>query len=179
MMNDIRKNKTAANIWLYLNCSETCLNWTLSKLKTCLNRTLSKPKSCLTWTLCNPKTCLNRILSKPKTCLNRTLSKPKICLNWTMSKPKISLSWTLSKPKIYLNRTLSKPKIRLSQTDFTVPSTKCLFNLNLCKPNTCFNLPNSSVTKGFGLDRFYCIMICHYRRFKPARLQLREVRLSR
>jgi hypothetical protein len=27
---------------------------------------------------------------------------------------------------------------------------------NLCKPNTCLNWTNSSVPKGFGLDRFYC-----------------------
>ena len=32
-----------------------------------------------------------------------------------------------------LNRTLSKPKTFLIQTEFTVPSIKCLCNLNLCK----------------------------------------------
>ena len=56
-----------------------------------------------------------------------------------------------------LNRTLSKPKTCLNQTKFTVPSTKCLCNLNLCKSNTCLNWTNSSVPKGFCLDRFYCI----------------------
>ena len=55
-----------------------------------------------------------------------------------------------------LNRTLSKPKTCLNQTDFTVPSTKSLCNLNLCKPNTCLNWTNFSVPTGFGLDRFYC-----------------------
>ena len=55
-----------------------------------------------------------------------------------------------------VNRTLSKPKTCLNQTDFTVPSTKCLCNLNLCKPNTCLNWTNSSVPKGFCLDRFNC-----------------------
>ena len=59
-----------------------------------------------------------------------------------------------------LKRTLSKPKACLNQTDFTVPSTKCLYNLNLCKPNTCLNWTNSSIPKGFGLDRFYCIYKC-------------------
>jgi len=39
----------------------------------------------------------------------------------------------------FLNQTLSKPKTWLNQTDFTVASTKCLCNLNLCKPNTCLN----------------------------------------
>ena len=53
-----------------------------------------------------------------------------------------------------LNRTLIKPKTCLNQTYFTVSSTKCLCNLNLCKPNTCLNWTNSSVPKGFGLDRF-------------------------
>ena len=38
-----------------------------------------------------------------------------------------------------LKRTLSKPKSCLNQTDFTVPYTKCLCNLNLCKPNTGLN----------------------------------------
>ena len=60
------------------------------------------------------ETCLNRTPSKPKTCLNRTPSKPKTCLN----------------------RNLSKSKTFLNQTDITVPYTKCLCNLNLCKPNT-------------------------------------------
>ncbi len=59
--------------------------------------------------------------------------------------------------EICLIRTLSKPKICLIQTDFTVPSTKCLCNLNLCKPNTFLNWANYAVTKGFGIDRFYCI----------------------
>jgi hypothetical protein len=54
---------------------------------------------------------------------------------------------------------LSKPKTCLSQTNLTVPSTKFLCNLNLCKPNTCLNWTISSVPKGFGLDRFYCIYI--------------------
>ena len=58
-----------------------------------------------------------------------------------------------------LNQTLSKPKTCLSQTDLTVPSTECLCNLNLCNPNTCLNWTNSSVPKGFGLDRFYCIIV--------------------
>jgi hypothetical protein len=58
-----------------------------------------------------------------------------------------------------LNRTLVKPKTWLNQTDFTVPSTKCLCNLNLCKPNTCLNWTNLSVPKGFGVDRIYCITI--------------------
>jgi hypothetical protein len=56
-----------------------------------------------------------------------------------------------------LNWTLSKLKTCLNQTDFTVPSTKCLCNLNLCKPNTCLNWTNYPVPKEFGLDRFYCI----------------------
>jgi hypothetical protein len=84
-------------------------------------------------------------LSKPRTCLNQTLSKPRTCLNQTLSKPKTCLS-----------QSLSKPKTCLSQTDFTVPSTKCLYNFNLCTPNTCLNWTNLSVPKGFGLDRFYC-----------------------
>ena len=54
-----------------------------------------------------------------------------------------------------LNRTLSKHKTCLNQTECIVPSTKCICNLNLCKPNTCLRLRNSSVSKGFGLDRFY------------------------
>ena len=41
--------------------------------------------------------------------------------------------------EIYLNRTFSKHKTCLIKTDFTVPSTKCLCNLNLCEPNTCLN----------------------------------------
>ena len=41
--------------------------------------------------------------------------------------------------EICLNRTLSKPKTCLNQTDCTIPSTKSLCNLNLCKPNTCLN----------------------------------------
>jgi hypothetical protein len=44
-----------------------------------------------------------------------------------------------------VNRTLSKPKTCLSQTDFIVPSTKSLCNLNLCKPKPCLNWTNSSV----------------------------------
>ena len=56
-----------------------------------------------------------------------------------------------------LIRTLSKPKTCLNQEDCTVPSTKCLCNLNLCKPNTCLNWTTYAVPKGFGLDRFYCI----------------------
>ena len=70
----------------------------------------------------------------------------------------------LSKLKVFkysetcLNPTLSKPKTCLNQADFTVPSTKCLCNLNLCKPSTCLNWTNSSVPKGFGLDRSYCIL---------------------
>ena len=67
---------------------------------------------------------------------------------------KINLPWY---SETCLNRTPSKPKTCLNQTDFTVPSTKYLCNLNLCKPNTCLNRTNSSVPKGFGLDRFYCI----------------------
>jgi len=63
--------------------------------------------------------------------------------------------------EICLNWTLSKLKTCLNQTDFTVPSTKCLCNLNLCKPSTCLNWTNSSVPKGFGLDRFYCIASGH------------------
>ena len=51
----------------------------------------------------------------------------------------------------------SKPKTCLNQMDFTVPSTKCLCNLNLCKPSTCLNWTNSSVPNGLGLDRFYCV----------------------
>jgi hypothetical protein len=43
------------------------------------------------------------------------------------------------------------------QTDITIPSTKCLCNLNLCKPNTCLSWTNFSVPKGSGLDRFYYI----------------------
>ena len=81
--------------------------------------------------------CLNRTLSKHKTCLNRTLSKHKTCLH----------------------RTLSKHKTCLNQTEFIVPTTKCICNLNLCKPNTCLSLRNSSVPKGFGLDRFYSSII--------------------
>ena len=50
---------------------------------------------------------------------------------------------------LQLNQTLSKPKTCLNQTNFTVPSTKCLCNLNLCKPNTCLNRTNSSVPKRF------------------------------
>jgi hypothetical protein len=72
------------------------------------------------------------------------------------------LLYTCTKLKMYscLNCTLSKPKTCLNHTDFTVPSTKCLYNLNLCKPNTCLNWTNSSIPKGFGLDRFYCIYKC-------------------
>ena len=44
----------------------------------------------------------------------------------------------------------------------TVPYTKCLCNLNLCKPNTCLNWTNSSVPQGFGLDRFDCNIFCSY-----------------
>jgi hypothetical protein len=47
-----------------------------------------------------------------------------------------------------------------NQTDLTVPSTKCLCNLYLCKPNNCLNWINSSAPKGFSLDRFYCIYTC-------------------
>ena len=152
------------------NYGETCLNQTLSKPKTCLNQTLSKPKTCLNQTLSKPKTCLNHTLSKPKTCLNQTLSKKKTCLNQTLSKPKTCLNQTLSKPKTCLNRTLSKPKTCLNQTDFIVPSTKCLCNLNPYKPNPCLNWTNSSVQRGFGLSRFYCISecteICYFRRKK-------------
>ena len=53
--------------------------------------------------------------------------------------------------EIFLNRTLSKLNTCLNQTDFTVPSTRCLCNLNLCKPSTCLNWTNSSVPKGFGI----------------------------
>ena len=60
-----------------------------------------------------------------------------------------------------LNRTLVKPKTCLNQTDFTITSTKCLCNLNLCKPNTCLNRTNSSVPRGFSLDRFHCICTRH------------------
>jgi hypothetical protein len=31
-------------------------------------------------------------------------------------------------------------------------------NLNLCQPSTCRNWTNSSVPKGFGLNRFYCTL---------------------
>jgi hypothetical protein len=31
--------------------------------------------------------------------------------------------------------------------------------LSLCNPNTCLNWTDSSVPKGFGLDRFYCTFI--------------------
>jgi hypothetical protein len=58
---------------------------------------------------------------------------------------------------------LSQEKTWLNQTDFTVPSTKCLCNLNLCKPNTCLNWTNLSVPKGFGLDMFYCICTFFYK----------------
>jgi hypothetical protein len=34
--------------------------------------------------------------------------------------------------------------------------------LNLCKPNTCLNWTNSSVPKGFGLDRFYCSGVIYF-----------------
>ena len=64
--------------------------------------------------------------------------------------------------EICQNRTLSKPKTCLNQTDFTVLSTKCLCNLNLCKPKTCLSWTNYSVSKRFGLDRFYCIYIYIY-----------------
>ena len=67
----------------------------------------------------------------------------------------IFLDFCLTKP--CLNQTLSKPKTCVIQTDFTVPSTKYLCNLNLCKPNTCLNWTNSSASKGFGIDMFYCI----------------------
>jgi len=60
--------------------------------------------------------------------------------------------------KTCLNWTLSKLKTCLSQTDFTVPSTKCLCNLNMRKPNNCLNWTNSSVPKGYGLDRFLLYM---------------------
>ena len=33
----------------------------------------------------------------------------------------------------------TKPKTCLNQTDFTVPSTKCLYNSNLCKLNKFFS----------------------------------------
>jgi hypothetical protein len=83
--------------------------------------------------------------------------------------PFLKLQWNLSKPKTCPSQTdftilsqtdftiLSQTDFTiLSQTDFTIPSTKCLCILNLCKPNTCLNWTNSSVPKGFGLDRFYC-----------------------
>ena len=81
------------------------------------------------------------------------------CLNWTLSKPKTWLNWTLSKSKTCLNWTLTKPKTCLIQTDFIVPSIKCLCYLNLGKPNTCLNWTNYSVPKGFGLDRLYCSIL--------------------
>ena len=71
----------------------------------------------------------------------------------------ISLLFVNMYSETCLNRTLSKPKTCLNQTDFTVPSTKCLYNFNLCKPNTCLNWTNYSVIKGFSLGRFYCIWI--------------------
>ena len=66
---------------------------------------------------------------------------------------RIILNFRMLSSETCLNRTLSKSKTCLNQTDFT----KCLCNLNLCKPNTCLNWTNSSVPKGFGLDRSYCI----------------------
>ena len=38
-----------------------------------------------------------------------------------------------------LNRALSKLKTCLNQTDFTVPSAKCLYNFTLCKLNQLFS----------------------------------------
>ena len=139
-----------------LNYSVTCLNETLSKQKTCLNQTLSKQKTCLNQTLSKQKTCLRQTLSKQKTCLSQTLSKQKTCLSKTLSRQKTCLSQTLSKQKTCLSQTLSKQKACLTQTDFTVSSTKCLCNLNLCKPITFLKWTNSSVQRGFVLDRFYC-----------------------
>ena len=108
-----------------------------------------------------------------ETCLNRTLSKPDRLYSpiyWTLSKPDrlyspIYWPWvnqtdfTALYTEPWVNQTdftvlYTEPWV--NQTDFTVPSTKCLCNLNLCKPNTCLNWTNSSVSKGFGLDRFYC-----------------------
>ena len=77
-----------------------------------------------------------------------------------LSKPNPEKTENLPKPDTLYSPiywTLRKPKTCLSQTDFTIPSTKCLCNLNLCKPNTCLYWTKSSVPKGFGLDKFDCI----------------------
>jgi hypothetical protein len=36
-----------------------------------------------------------------------------------------------------------------NKTKLYVPSTKCLCNLNICKPNTCLNWTNSAVPRGW------------------------------
>ena len=69
-----------------------------------------------------------------------------------------SMCTSSSYSETWLHRTPSKLKTCLIQTDFTVTSTKCLCNFNLCKPNTCLNWTKSSVPKGFGIDRFYCTL---------------------
>ena len=85
----------------------------------------------------------------------RTISFPKLVIQ--LYKPATIMTGIKHKySETCLNRTLSKLKTCLNQTVFRVPSTKYLFNLNLCKPNTCLNRTNSSFPKGFGLDRFYC-----------------------
>ena len=72
-------------------------------------------------------------------------------------KPKILItvkSWVNQKlhqtdfisTKCLCNLNLCKPSTCLSQTDFTVPSTKCLCNLNLCKPKTCLNQTDFTVS---------------------------------
>ena len=93
------------------------------------------------------------------------------CLKWTshcISHLRPCLWSTIVYIYIYsetcLNWILSKPKTCLNQTDFIVPSIKCLCNLNLCKPSTCLNWTNSLVPKGFCLDRFYFISTSSYSR---------------
>ena len=83
-----------------------------------------------------------------------------LCISMVLhvySKSLRKFSHVLNRRETWLSHALSKLKTCLSQTDFTVPSTECLYNLNLCKPSTCLNWPNSSVPKEFSLDRFYCI----------------------
>ena len=130
------------------------------------------------WNLSEPNPWNTEHLPKPdrlystnprNTCLNQTdftvqtLGTPNTRLNQTDF-----IVQTLRTPNTSLNQTdftvqtLRTPNTYLNQTGFTVPSTKCLCNLNLCKPNTCLNWTNSSVPKGFGLDRFYCISYLIY-----------------
>lgn len=67
------------------------------------------------------------------------------CLNAIQIQKQVLKIYTYS--ETCLSRTLSKSDTCRIQTDFTVTSTKCLCNLNLCKANTCINWTHSSVPK--------------------------------